>query len=293
MKRTFCRKFMGNGQSAVWVFLMALTLLLAGCANQSLPKVMYYPFSISADWQFRGDTIRVALNNPLQAPLRFYIQSTQDAVQVYLDSPTPITLMAQADTTLEWIVPQTLLDTTALSISVKYGDLNKEIQAEPIGLPFASGRTYSIIQGNNGSFSHHSTWSRYAVDISLKTNDTVCAATDGYVVGLINQYTKSGSGKEWMPYANFITLYNPATGVFTSYVHLRKDGTLVQLGDWVKRGQAIGLVGLTGQTDVEHLHFSCLMPSTDKEGMRSIPFQFETGQPSEALKRGDTLRRDL
>jgi murein DD-endopeptidase len=44
-------------------------------------------------------------------------------------------------------------------------------------------------------------------------------------------------------------------GWFTQYCHLKKDSVLVQKGATVRRGQQLGEVGLSGQTEFPHLHF--------------------------------------
>lgn len=41
----------------------------------------------------------------------------------------------------------------------------------------------------------------------------------------------------------------------TQYAHLRRNSVVVQPGDTVERGQVLGLVGLSGDTEFPHLHF--------------------------------------
>jgi peptidase M23-like protein len=41
----------------------------------------------------------------------------------------------------------------------------------------------------------------------------------------------------------------------TQYAHLRKGSVAVRPGDTVRRGQKLGLVGLSGSTEFPHLHF--------------------------------------
>jgi hypothetical protein len=45
-------------------------------------------------------------------------------------------------------------------------------------------------------------------------------------------------------------------GLTTQYCHMAFNSILVRTGDFVKRGQAIGQVGLSGQTEYPHLHFT-------------------------------------
>ena len=129
------------------------------------------------------------------------------------------------------------------------------------------------------------------MDFDLKTNDTICSATDGFIVGVVDKYKDSGKGSEWKPYANYLTIYEPNSGVFTQYVHLVENGSLVKIGDKVYRGQKIALSGNTGQSTEEHLHFSCLIPVNSKDGLKSIPIEFIGGIKGINLKKGDELKK--
>lgn len=51
-------------------------------------------------------------------------------------------------------------------------------------------------------------------------------------------------------------------GWFSQYCHLRRGSVLVKKGDSVKRGQPLGLVGLSGMTQFPHVHFEVTSGST-------------------------------
>lgn len=70
----------------------------------------------------------------------------------------------------------------------------------------------------------------------------IYAANDGTVVTATNHYS----------YGNYI-LINHGGGYATLYAHCSK--LLVKSGDEVKRGQVIGLIGSTGNSTGNHLHF--------------------------------------
>jgi murein DD-endopeptidase MepM/ murein hydrolase activator NlpD len=110
-----------------------------------------------------------------------------------------------------------------LKFNSEVGNLNKGIIKEKFSLPFPKNRPYKIIQGYNGSHSHNTDYSRYAIDLSLKIGDTVCSAADGYVVGVIKDYELAGRTEAWVDYSNYITIYHPQRGPFTQYVHLIKN----------------------------------------------------------------------
>lgn len=54
--------------------------------------------------------------------------------------------------------------------------------------------------------------------------------------------------------SNYVEIKH-ADGKFTRYLHLKKNSTLVKVGDQVRCGQTIGLVGSSGWSSAPHLHF--------------------------------------
>ena len=111
-----------------------------------------------------------------------------------------------------------------------------------------------MLQGYHGEFSHNQGVSKHALDFNLHIGDTVCAARDGIVVGVIDGYEVGGSHPRYRPNANSINVYH-ADGTVGLYVHLQPGSAMVSVGDSVKLGQALATVGLTGITDGPHLHF--------------------------------------
>jgi len=172
------------------------------------------------------------------------------------------------------------------------GDLNRKIDSNiKMSLPFLKGKSYRIIQGYNGQYSHNTDYSRYAIDFGLQTNDTICAADDGYVVGVIKDYKLGGADKRLEDFANYITLYHPQSGLYTQYVHLKYNGSLVKVGDTVLLGQAIGFAGMTGYTSIAHLHFNVLVPYPPKDGFKSIPIEFIEHCIGKNLRINDVVRK--
>ena len=172
------------------------------------------------------------------------------------------------------------------------GDLDRKIGSNNMmSLPFLKGKSYKIVQGYNGVYSHNTDYSRYAIDFGLKDNDTICAADDGYVVGVIKDYKIGGTDKRLEQFANYITLYHPQSGLYTQYVHLKYNGSLVKVGDIVLQGQAIGLAGMTGYTSIAHLHFNVLVPYPPKDGFKSIPIEFFEHYAGNNLRVNDIVRK--
>lgn len=63
-------------------------------------------------------------------------------------------------------------------------------------------------------------------------------------------------------------------GWFTQYSHLRKGSLRVRRGQRVAVGEVLGLVGLSGQTEFPHVHFSVA-----KAGRNLDPFAPQAGSP--------------
>lgn len=136
-------------------------------------------------------------------------------------------------------------------------------------LPFQKGKRYKILQGQNTRFTHKVDFSKYAIDFKMNVGQTVCAMRDGIVVKVIEKYNKGGRSKKYRPLANLIVIYHN-DGTFSQYVHLKKNGSLVKVGDFVEKGQAIGYSGNTGMSTEPHLHFAVYKPT--ESGLVSIPY---------------------
>lgn len=160
------------------------------------------------------------------------------------------------------------------------------IRTDSFFLPYPYGQTQAIMQGYNGNFSHNNDGARYALDFALAVGDTVCAAADGYVVGVIEGYEKGGNNSKWMDYANFINLYHPDKNVYTQYVHLQQNGSLVEVGDQVLAGQAIGISGATGWTSKPHLHFNVVRWEDGKRISLPATFGQKSLVPGSELRKG-------
>ena len=140
-------------------------------------------------------------------------------------------------------------------------------------LPYASGRSYRVVQGYGSRFSHTGL-EAYAVDFDMPEGTPVHAARPGVVARVEESHSKGcwedGCGR----YANFVVILHD-DGTTGEYYHLQKDGALVEVGDHVVRGQMIGLSGNTGHTTMPHLHFA-VYRATDWGNTQSIPVRFQS-----------------
>jgi len=283
---------MGRREYSVTFAICTLIVisLLVGCKTAVvLPSIKYDQYQYGKSCSYKNDTLYINLDNPLHCPLRIWFFSSDEELQMKFNKIIPITVNSLSDTVL--IITKVNKKDELVRFSSRLGDTHKIINTIELDLPFPKGRQYTIIQENNTQFTHNSDMSRYALDFNLKTRDTICSATDGFVVGVVNKYKHSGKGSEWKPFGNFLTIYEPKSGVFTQYAHLVYNGSLVKIGDKVHRGQKIALSGNTGQSTVEHLHFSSLVPVNSEGGLKSVPIEFVGGIKAIHLKKGDVLKK--
>ena len=205
---------------------------------------------------------------------------------------SPLLLEPKQDTQFHFIpeMGQQWDTTQKVHYSSVFGDPNRRLNLQALSLPFLAGKTYKVIQGYNGKFSHSSTYSRYAIDFDLAIGDTVCAADSGFVVGIIKDYNVGGNNRTWRDFANYITLYHPHSGIYTQYVHLSYQGVLVGMGDWVEMGQVIGISGMTGWTSTAHLHFNAIYPEEDE--FRGKPVEIYRGNDRKRSKRRHASRKE-
>ena len=101
-----------------------------------------------------------------------------------------------------------------------------------------------------------------AVDIATVWKAPVYAVGDGRVIRAGWLYTGYG----------FSVVIRHPNGLVTLYSHMTNPA--VKVGDWVRRGQQIGLVGSTGNSTGPHVHFE-----VRKNGVRVNPLNYLPSLP--------------
>lgn len=137
-------------------------------------------------------------------------------------------------------------------------------------IPYEEGTVHRVTQGYNTRFSHRGR-TKFSIDFGLIEGTPVCAAREGIVVEVNTENSLGGGSKRFKSYANYITIAHE-DGTFAQYVHLKKHGSIVNIGDYVSTGQVIGYSGNTGWSNGPHLHFMVYIPV--HLGWQTIPTKF-------------------
>jgi len=95
---------------------------------------------------------------------------------------------------------------------------------------------------------------RNAIDLIVAENTPVLAAADGVVTFVKDDSNKGGPGIEYWHYSNFIVIEHP-NREYSRYDHLAPASAVVRTGQYIRRGEVIARVGMTGFTYLPHLHF--------------------------------------
>lgn len=158
-------------------------------------------------------------------------------------------------------------------------------------LPLECGSSATVSQGNFGSFSHSGN-ATYAFDFSLGIGTPMVAMADGIVIftyadTMPGDPCYDGGDSSCYPYANLVTLLH-GDGTTSIYKHL--SDVWVTEGEFVPRGEVVGLSGSSGYSTGPHAH---VMRQEDcgVANCQSVPLEFVDvggGVPNQ----GDTVTSD-
>ncbi len=151
-------------------------------------------------------------------------------------------------------------------------------------LPFKKGASSKIIEGYNGSSSHHNT---YAIDFEMPVGTEIHAARSGIVVSVEQSNSKSCETKTCEKNKNYILVYH-SDGTFAEYSHIKQNGSLVKRGDIVEKGKPIGYSGNVGWSSSPHLHFEVYLPQ--QYSKRTLKTNFLTGDGSDYSLLAENVR---
>ena len=158
----------------------------------------------------------------------------------------------------------TIQSLEALSLAV---DRNQNFWKHTPTLKPVRGRVISDSYGpRNDPFTHKREF-HSGVDFSARTGTAVIATADG-VVKYSKRHKGYGLFVELLHGRGFYPGRKSSVQYSTRYAHMSK--LLVKKGQWVKRGDKIGLVGSTGRSTGPHLHYEVLINNRHSDPMRLI-----------------------
>ena len=119
----------------------------------------------------------------------------------------------------------------------------------PTYLPWQSGATYRVTQGNQGGYSHNTTYTRYGWDFGMPAGTPVLAAAPGTVRRAVSGCGNGGCNDGW---GNAVVVCY-GDGTCSRYAHL--SSVAVRSNQGVDQGDLVGRVGNTGRSSGAHLHY--------------------------------------
>jgi murein DD-endopeptidase MepM/ murein hydrolase activator NlpD len=95
---------------------------------------------------------------------------------------------------------------------------------------------------------------RNAIDFVADIGTPVLAAEDGLVTSVKDTSNRGGANLSNWRHTNFIVIMH-SNGEYSRYDHLSYNSSKVKVGQYVRAGEEIAKVGMTGYTYLPHLHF--------------------------------------
>ncbi len=156
----------------------------------------------------------------------------------------------------------------------RWGDPSARPEPYAYRLPFRAGKTFSVLQGFHGAFSHRGS-NEHAVDFDCPVATNILAARPGTIVAANAGAQGAGTTPDFLDYrrTNFVIVQHD-DGTLGEYMHLAPSSVRVSMGQRVERGDELALSGNTGFSSTPHLHFQVITAADDGVNAVSFPFQF-------------------
>ncbi len=167
---------------------------------------------------------------------------------------------------------------TPLVLAGGCGEPEVEIPAKYV-LPFPIAESFELTQGNCRPPSHRGRF-RYSFDFRMPVGSPVTAARDG-VVWAVREDGPEGTNRTGDE--NYVILRHE-DGEFSRYVHLAREGVVVEVGRTVARGDLIAWSGASGRSRFPHLHFD-VATGCDEGSCVTVPAAFTNSRPAIPEKR--------
>lgn len=205
--------------------------------------------------------VRVYARNESVAPITVCLRPELQNMEASKKLPLTTVLAPRSTTELCILRPITRTNTWnyAYEYDAKFGDYrSKHDDRHVYQLPFESGKSRTVLQGYNGSFSHQGEMAN-ALDFDFEVGERVFAIRDGLVVDTESTFDIGGTDPKMKNMSNYIMIQHD-DGTLSRYYHLEKDGVRVRIGEKVAVGKFLGFSGNTGYSSEPHLHVDVYRP---------------------------------
>lgn len=268
--------------------LITLLVIVSGFASGGV-EVLHPEFpGVEVVEKRLGDTTLISLRNDQICEMTVGLDFTLDNVSPGIRLPLELIVPAQCST-----APLVVLRPTNPSrlwqytwhLSFSWGSPGARQAVDQLYLlPFAPGRTFRVVQGQDGAFSHTGE-DRFAIDFGLPEGTQVFASRDGIVVMVRDGFDAGAADPSYKKKANEIFVRH-SDGTIGEYVHLQKESMKVSVGQTVRAGHMLALSGNSGYTQGPHLHFM-VFRAKDSKTRESLPIHFVTKEgPHLTLEQG-------
>ncbi len=155
-------------------------------------------------------------------------------------------------------------------------------------LPFNKNKEFKVYQGYNGSFSHEN---ENSLDFTMPIGTNINASREGIVVKVVEENSKNCGKRDCIKFNNLVLIYH-VDGTFSEYVHIKKNGALVKVGDKIKKGQLIAKSGNVGFSTGPHLHFVVFRQKIGGRETLKTKFKINDGVKSVYLEEKEKYYRN-
>ena len=233
--------------------------------------------------------VRLRQEGKKESPVYVLFNDFWGPVEVELTLQEKVNVLSEPSLPARFVIPgqteRTLVGIGALdqSRSFSYRLGMSSVPGRPISTPveglvilppFSADEEYPISQGFEGTKTHGSPDSQFAIDIVMPVGTAVHAVRSGKVMDIEEDFNRGGKNyKKYAHKANHIRILHE-DGTMAVYAHLDLASVIVRPGARIFAGQKIARSGNTGFSSGPHLHFAIQQNSGMQ--MISLPFRFQT-----------------
>lgn len=169
------------------------------------------------------------------------------------------------------------------------GDITKSSFTNhyPYSLPFLKGKSYKVIQGYNGAFSHKNI---KAIDFEMPIGTSITAIRSGLVVKVVDDFDAHGASEDFTKFTNYIVVMH-SDGTFSSYQHLKQKSAKVKAGQFINKEDVLALSGDTGWVKEPNLHIEVYRPKPFENQYIETEFKVGFGNTAILLRENQTYKK--